>query len=119
MAGFSIFVSLLFIVIATAVIIFAFVANSWSWQNAALVILLYTKGIRGLVIGFRLRSSSRDQSIFTAKDIRVIAAGYLLTAVLLLVSWLVGEGALSLFGAVGFANVTWILWFAAKRVEAT
>jgi len=118
MANFSIFVSLLFILIATAVVVFSFVADSWSWQNAAVVILLYTKGVRGMVIGFRLRSSSRSQKIVTAKDIRITAGAFLLTAVLFFVSWLVGEGVLGLFGAIGFANVTWILWFAARRIEA-
>jgi len=52
------------------------------------------------------------------KDFRVIAAGYLLTAMLLFVSWIAGEGLFGLFGAIAFFNVAWMLWFAAKSFKA-
>lgn len=54
----SMFVSLLFIAIATAIIATGLITNNWPWQYLAFVILFYTKGLRGMVIELRLRSSS-------------------------------------------------------------
>ena len=115
MAGFSMFVSLLLILSATVIVVFGF--DSWSWQYAALVVLLYTKGARSMVIWLRLRSSSRSQKIFTASDLKIMAGAYVLTAVLLFVSWLAGEGMLGLFGAYGLAGTAWMFWFVSRRIE--
>ena len=117
MAGFSIFVSLLLILSATVMVVIGFVADSWSWQSAAVVLLLYTKGARSMVIWLRLRSSSRSQKIFTASDLKIMAGAYVLTAVLLFVSWLAGEGILGLFAAYGLAGAAWMFWFVSRRIE--
>jgi hypothetical protein len=117
MAGFSIFVSLILILSATVMVVFGFVADNWSWQIAAVVVLLYTKGVRSMVIWLRLRPSTRSQKIFIASDFRIMAGAYLLTAVLLFVSWLAGEGMLGVFGAIGFANGAWMFWFVSRRIE--
>jgi hypothetical protein len=117
MTGFSIVVSLLLILSATVMVVFGFIADSWSWQYAAFVVLLYTKGVRSMAIWLRLRSSSQSQKIFNASDFKIMASAYVLTAVLLFVSWLAGEGMLGIFGAIVLTSVAWTFWFASRRIE--
>jgi hypothetical protein len=87
------------------------------WLCAAVAILLYARGARGILLYLQIKSNSPSEDIFTAKYFRLLAAGYFLTMVLSFVSWLRGEGVPGLFLGIVTIISTTVWMFAAKRSE--
>jgi hypothetical protein len=110
---------LLYIIAASGIFIIDVVYVNFSWLSAAVAILLYTKGARGVLVYLQIRSTSPSEDVFTAKYFRLLAGGYFLTAGLSFVSWLRGEGVPGLFLGIATIISTTVWMFAAKRSESS
>jgi len=108
---------LLFITIASGIVIFDVFFGKLSWLRAAIAVFFLTKGGRGLMVYLQIRSTSPSEDVFTAKYFRLLAVGYFLTAALSFVSWLRGEGLLSLFLSLSTTISTIVWMFVTNRSE--
>ena len=108
---------LFYIIVASGIFISDIVYVKFPWLSAAVAILLYTKGARGILVYLQIKSTSSSEDVFTAKYFRLLAGGYFLTAALSFVSWFRGEGVPGIFLGIAtiISTTAWI--FAAKRFE--
>jgi hypothetical protein len=108
------FIPLLFITVASGLLLYSFLVKMLSWLTVAVAALFYTQGARGMLLRIRRMSDPKSQPVLSAGEIQLIAAGYLLSALVSLLSWLKGEGWLG-FIAAGIAIFSAALWIVASR----
>jgi hypothetical protein len=108
------YIPLLFITVASGLLLYRFPVKMLSSLTVAVASLFYTQGARGILLHIRRKSNSASRSVLSAGEIQLITAGYLLSALISLLSWLKGEGWLG-FVAAGISIFSAALWLVVSR----
>ena len=111
-----IFHAVLLFVVAVVLVVLGLTERTFMWFGAAVVVLLITKGLRSLLL-FLYRSPGLPTKGFSFRDWRFVAGGYMLSAMLFLVSGLVGEEKIGFLAAPVMVVVSFVLWFVSKRPQ--
>jgi hypothetical protein len=108
----SLFFLMVFIaVLFTAGLIFEFIFGGLKCWHIALPLLFYLKSVLLLLIFVRTRSPIHSVNVLLPFDLKMLAVGWTITAILFIVSILIGEGIIGFFGAPIYLILGMIFWY--------
>jgi hypothetical protein len=107
-----------FVIIGTISLFFAFSEHELKWLALAGSALFYTKACLSFVLRRYSMTGSGQKAPPTQIEWRIVMCGYLLSAALCLVSGVSGEGWIGYIGAPTMLLLGVVFWFVAKKSES-
>ena len=106
----SFFIKVFIAILLTAGLIFEFIFGGLKCWHIAVALLFYLKSILLLLIFVRTRLRIPSATVLLRFDWKMLSVGWALTAVLFIVSILIGEGVIGFFGAPIYLILAIIFW---------
>ncbi len=101
---------LLIAALLTAGLIFEIIFGGLKYWYIAVALLFYIKTVLFLLLFVRTRSTIYSATVLLPFDLKMLAVGWALTAMLFIVSILIGEGIIGFFGAPIYLILSIIFW---------
>jgi len=96
--------------VATVMLILGFIVGGLNFLSAAVTMLLYLKAVLMFLIFFRTRPPIRCATVLLPMEWKILGVGWVITALLFLVSGLIGEGVIGFFGVPVYFVLALIFW---------